>query len=513
MSAAPVLNSPSEQALVRRRAERLRRPPIPSLLGPLLLTPVVLLVHGFHPFANDAGIYVAGVLRALNPSLYPLNSVFVDAFRRHSIFAAAMAGAVRISHLPLPWVLLAAHLVSVFLFLTACRQLAIRLFGGEPASWCVLLLAAACFTLPVAGTALFVMDPYVTARSFSTPLSLMALAALLDRAWLRTAILLLLTALFHPLMAAYAAAVMVLDGLFAAERRRLALGCCGAALLAAAFGFTLAHRMPVWTAYRQVVSLPERNFLFLARWHWYEVLGLILPLALFASAAHKLGGTSRRGALCLTCLCVGTTSVLIAELFVPASGPFLLVPLQVLRSFHLIYVLGLVMCGGTLAKLVSGSRMIAALLVVLLFTGMGIAQRASWRGSDAIEWPGLKPANPYQQAFLWIRDHTPRDAVFAFNPRLVYLYGEDEQGFRAIAERDHLADDKDAGIVVVAPGLADRWASQRNAEVNVGGMTDAQRISALAPLGATWLLLPSDAKTEFPCPWQNSVARVCRVIR
>jgi hypothetical protein len=474
---------------------------------------VVLLVHGFHPFANDAGIYVAGILRMLHPGLYPLNSAFVETFARHSIFAAAIAAAVRVSHLALAWVLFSAHLLTIFLFLTASRQLAARLLGGERVQWYVLLLAAACFTLPVAGTALFVMDPYVTARSFSTPLSLMAVAASLDRAWLRTAALLAAAALFHPLMAGYAVVFIVLNSLIASGRRRLALAFCGAALFAAALAFALAHRMPVSAAYGQAVSLPERTFLFLARWRWYEVLGLVLPMALLAGGALRLGVTSRRGALCLACLYFGATSVVIAALFVPGAGPYLLVPMQVLRAFQLIYVLGIVLCGGILARLMSRSRVAAILLLGLLFAGMLAAQRVSWPGNRPIEWPGREPTNPYQQAFLWIRDHTPQDAVFAINPRLVYLPGEDEQGFRAIAERDQLADDKDAGVVVVAPWLADRWAARRNAQLNIDRMTDAQRMTALEPLGGSWLLLPPGSTTRFPCPWQNSVVRVCRLAR
>jgi hypothetical protein len=175
------------------------------------------------------------------------------------------------------------------------------------------------------------------------------------------------------------------------------------------------------------------------------------------------------------------------------------------------YALGIVLCGGVLAALWSRSRITAISLVVVLFAGMFAAQRLSWTGSNPIEWPGASPANPYQQAFLWIGDHTPRNAVFAFDPRLVYLPEEDEQGFRAIAERDHLADDKDAGIVAVIPRLADRWALQRNAELNINRMTDSERVATLTPLGATWLLLPPNAATELPCPWRNTVVVVCRI--
>jgi len=484
---------------------------IPLWLGPLLLTPVVLLVHGYHPFANDAGIYVTGVLHALDASLYPVNAAFVTAFARHSIFAGLMAGAVRLSHLGLEWILFAAHLASMVLFLTACGQLAVRIFDGQRERWCALLLAAACFTLPVAGTALFVMDPYVTARSFSTPLSLMAVAATLDRRWVRTAILLALAAFLHPLMAAYAVAFVLLQGLIAAGRTRLALGLCGTTMVAAALAFVFAHRVPISIAYRQAVLLPERRFLFLKRWRWYEVLGLALPMGLLALAAKKLGTRTRPGMLCLTCLFFGATSILIAAFFDPVSGPYLLARMQVLRSFHLIYGIGIVLCGGILASAMRRSQLGGWALVILLFAGMYVSQRLSWPGSQHVEWPGWVGVNPYQQAFLWIRDHTPRGAVFAFNPRLVYMPGEDEQSFRAIAERDHLADDKDAGVVAVAPGLADRWAAQRNAESGVDAMTDTERIAALAPYGVNWLLLGPGARTQFRCPYRSGVAMICEM--
>jgi hypothetical protein len=357
------------------------------------------------------------------------------------------------------------------------------------------------------------MDPYVTARSFSTPLSLMAIAACTDRARLRAVLLLILAALIHPLTAAYAAAFILLYALIDIGRIRLALAFCCTIFAVSGAAFLLAHRLPISTAYRQAVSLPPRTFLFLARWHWYEILGLILPLLLFALALTRFGVASRQGALCLTALLLGTTSILIAALFVPAAGPYPLVPFQVLRSFHLIYVLGVILWGGALARPASTSRITALFLLALLFAGMFSAQRLAWSGSNHIEWPGSPPANPYRQAFLWIRVNTPRNAVFAFNPVLVYLPEEDEQGFRAIAERDHLADDKDAGIVAVLPQLAGRWTLQRNAESDVDGMTDTERTSSLAPLGANWLLLQPSTATELPCPYRNGKVKVCRLAR
>lgn len=501
-------------AIATRARSRIRL--TPSAWACLLLTPAVLFVHGFHPFAGDAGLYVAGLRHLLDPSLYPLNAAFVTAFTHRSIFALAMAAFLRVTHLPLALALLMAHLFSIWLYLLACRRLALRLFACEAARMCAVLLAAACFTLPVAGTALVLMDPYVTARSFSTPVSLLAVAAALEPGGggrLRTVLLLALAVALHLLMGLYACAFVSLLALLATRRTGLALLACVAALAIAAAVFFPAHRGPVDPAYRQAVLLAPRSFLFLARWRWYEQLGLLLPLLFFAVGGRALPAADPRRFLCLAAVLFGATAILIAAIFVPAGGPYPLVPFQVLRSFHILYGAGLVLAAGPLATLLTRSRLAAAAFFIVLFAGMSLAEPLSWPACPRVEWPGAAPANPYRQAFLWIRGHTPPTAVFAFNPQLVYLPDEDEQGFRAIAERDHLADDKDAGVAVVIPSLASRWAAQRNAEVSLDPMTDTQRRAALLPLGATWLLLPPGAPTAFPCPWHNSVVQVCRLSR
>lgn len=497
-------------SLAGARRQRSFSAPLPVWL-PVLLTPVVLIVHGYHPFAGDAGIYVAGLRHLLDPSLYPVNSAFVAAFTHRSIFALAMAAVIRLAHLGLDWTLFLAHLLSIWLFLFACRQVALRLFERESQRACAVLLGAACFTLPVAGTALVLMDPYVTARSFSTPLSLLAIATCIDGAWFRTLLLLAFAVAIHPLMGAYACAFVFVLALIAARRIRVAVAVCVAAVAASAAAFVLAHGHPIDPTYRQAVLLAPHSFLFLARWHWYEDLGLFLPLLLFALAARGLKPADPRRLLCLTALLAGATAVLIAALFVPAAGPYPLVPFQILRSFHIVYAAGLVLAAGPVAMLFDRARVATAALLILLFAGMFLAEPLSWPACDRVEWPGRRVANPYAQAFVWIRAHTPRAAVFAFRPDLVYEPEEDEQGFRAIAERGQLADDKDAGIAVVVPALAARWAEQRNAELSIDAMTDQDRRATLLPLGATWILLPPQVSTGLRCPWKNSVLKVCRL--
>lgn len=508
----PLRTEPQPQTYrARRLSNRLPRalwPLTSSRIAPWVLTPLVLAVHGYHPFAGDAGIYTAGIRHILDPALYPLNAVFADAFTHLSVFAWTVAALVRITHLSLAWILLPLHLVSIWLFLAASNSLASRVFATQFDRWCAVALAGACCALPVAGTALVLMDPYVTARSFSTPLSLFAVAACLHGRWLRTALLVALAVVLHPLMGCYTVGFILLLSLMRANRIRAALIACAAAIALAGAACVFAHTVATSAAYQQAVELPQRSFLFVGRWHWYEVLGLVLPLMLFVLALGRFARATAIGALCLTCTLAGSVSTLIAALFVPPAGPYLLVPLQVLRAFHVIYAVGIVLSAGALGRF----RMAGGALLLLLFAGMFFAEPPTWPGCVRIEWPDTPPTNAFQQAFQWIDEHTPADAVFAFDPQFVYWPGEDEQGFRALTGRDHLADDKDAGVVAVLPSLAGRWAAQGNAELNIDTMSDDQRRSVLTAAGATWLLLPAGSPTDLSCPYRNSAVQVCELV-
>ena len=79
---------------------------------PLLLVSALTLfaaaVAGYHPFAEDGGLYLAGVNRLLDPALYPHATAFVLEPMRHSLFAPTVAAAVRLTRLPLP--IVAKHL-------------------------------------------------------------------------------------------------------------------------------------------------------------------------------------------------------------------------------------------------------------------------------------------------------------------------------------------------------------------------------------------------------------------
>ena len=88
-----------------------------------LLTAGALLVEGYHPFAEDAEIYLPGVEKILHPELFPLGREFFLAHARLTLFPNAVALFLRLTHLPLETGLCLWHLASIYLLLLACWEL------------------------------------------------------------------------------------------------------------------------------------------------------------------------------------------------------------------------------------------------------------------------------------------------------------------------------------------------------------------------------------------------------
>ena len=241
---------------------------------------------------------------------------------------------------------------------------------------------------------------------------------------------------------------------------------------------------------------------------------MLVPLCLLSVAAFRLRLSNVAGRLCAACVFAGTTSLVCSALFVHPSGPGLLARLQMLRMFQLIYIVGVLLLGcgiGTffVKKGRAGVRSESARWRRLRPRCFSSRQR---RLDTPIIWScPAKPRNAYEQAFLWIRDNTPRTAVFAADPMLVFAPGEDEQNFRAMAERSVLADYKDEGLALVFPKDAADWYEQFDAQTGIASMSDAERVARLMPLGASWMVLPASAKTAMPCPYRNDVVSVCRL--
>jgi hypothetical protein len=474
----------------------------------LLLLPLIPLIHGYHPWSDDAAIYISGLLRMIHPSLYPGDSAFVLAHTRVSAFSHILSGVIGGFRFPVAPSLLVAWLLSTFLFLYACRRLAVRVFDNDQVSWTAVFFAAACFTLPVAGTALFVMDPYLTARSFSTPFSLLAVVAALDRRWPRTAFWVVLTAIMHPQMASYLIGFLVVLHLIDKGRWRRAIALSLLGILGCGALWLATLHAPVTAAYREAVL--SRSYFFPSHWSWYEDVGLIAPLLLLALTWRKCGSQQPAGKIAAASLLLGAATCVAAFLFVHPQGPYLLARIQLLRSFQLIYTLGLILLGGAIGTVfLYRFRWLPPLLFLVAAAGMFVAEIQTYSGSAHIEWPGSAPVSPWSRALVWIHDQTPENAVFAVSPTLLASPAEDLAGFRARTERSVLVDNKDEGVASIFPAVAPAWKERSIAEHGLDRMSPAERAARLSPWGVTWLVLPSSAANSLTCPYRNAAVAVC----
>ncbi|MEO6923515.1 MAG: hypothetical protein ABI142_06795 [Bryocella sp.] len=491
------------------------------------LTIAVLVVHGYHPLAEDGGLYLAGVEYTLDPRLFPHYTQFVTEHLRFSVFAVVVAGVVRATHLSMAAVVFALELVSIFSTLAGARAIARRVFVSDLAQLGAVSLLAAWWTLPVAGTSLMLMDPYVTARSFTMPLSLFAIALAMDgwasrRSVLLCGVCLLVAFVLHPLMAAIALGfVLVLwsqEVVAIRSRRRNAVLLLLATLVLA--GIVQAMGPPESAALK--AAIVTRYYWFLSQWQWYELLGVLAPPLIF-TALLRWGRLRESGrVLCFAASAAGGIAVCVAMGFAREDmAVHAVARLQPLRVYVLVYAVMALLLGGVFvermqrrnAQWMMRAAPFAAIAVISAV--MGWVQRETFPASIHLEVPWRAEANPnpWVQAFLWGRENTPLDAVFALDAKYVNRDGEDAQTFRAIARRSAVPDySKDGGEAAITPSLAEVW--QRGAAVQKGlsAQTDAVRDANLQETGATWVVLLVNAPTLHACPYRNDTVKVCSLV-
>ena len=156
-----------------------KHPSFPRARRILLLLAIsffAILVHGYHMGTDDAAIYAPGIERAADPSLFPFGSEFFMHHAGLSVFPHLVAALTWVTRLPIEWSMLLWFGLAQFLLLCAAYEVARQRFRSERARWASVGLLAALLNVPVAGTALIIADPYLTARSLSTPLVLMSTA-------------------------------------------------------------------------------------------------------------------------------------------------------------------------------------------------------------------------------------------------------------------------------------------------------------------------------------------------
>jgi hypothetical protein len=486
----------------------------------LLLTAGALLVHGYHPYAEDAEIYLPGVEKILHPQLFPAGQEFFASHASLTIFPNLIAFFLRVTHLPMETGLFLWHMLSIFVLLLACWELSCKCFPSTRARWCAVGLIAALLTIPVAGTALYIMDQYLNPRNLAAFAGIFAVTRTLEKKYVWAGLWLAFAGSVHPLMAAFAfsyCALLVVMGLPGVEkfavRSRGSEAFCIAGGVGCLLPFGISLDPPTSRAYHEAAM--RHGFHYVQLWQWYEVLGAVAPLVLLVWFARI---AVARQWLDLNRLCralvVYNLVYFLAALVVDLPARFeSLARLQPLRSLHLLYMLMFVVMGGLAGEFVLKNRVWRWMaLFVPLSAGMFVAQRAMFPASAHIEWPGTAPKNPWAQAFVWIRDNTPEDAEFALDPSFLQLPGEDGTGFRCLTERSRLADSfKDSGAVSMFPPLAEEWWAQVQDQTPWKDFRVADFAQLKKKYGVSWVVVQQPGVDGLSCAYQNTAVRVCRL--
>jgi hypothetical protein len=484
--------------------------PIIEIVG---LTAIALLIGGYHAGVEDAEIYAPAARKFLDPNLYPFATEFFLSHGHLSLFGPILAATAKITHMSMDWTMFAWYVVTLFGTLASCWLLVTACFSSPRARWTAMLVTTAVLTMPATNTGLLLVDPYVTARSFSTPLTLFALASLVEARYARLVVAVVVTALIHPQMAVY---MIFLTGVIWTTRRAkpvlrepVAVPVSGIAILPT--GFNLA---PATEPYRE--ALYSRDYFFLYNWSWYHWLGMVAPLAILAWFwKSDLRGT--RPAFRLVSLALipfGLLSIAAALLLCSSPDFEMFVRLQPLRSFHLITLVFVLLLAGVGGEYLAKERKwVPAALFVPLAIGMFFVARATYPNSPQIEFPSETSSNPWVNTLLWIRHNTPQNAVFAVDSRYFKENVVDVHGFRATSERSALADYyKDSGVVSLFPELAEEWKQMSNATYGLNRFSLAQfRTLRQEYPEVSWTVIHGSAPAGLNCPYQKDSFSVCRM--
>jgi hypothetical protein len=477
----------------------------------VLLSLGALLVEGYHPGVEDDAVYLSAIQRQLKPAAYPHDYQLFTLQMQASVFDKMMAGWVRWTHMPLAVSDLLGQFLAAFFLLWGCWRIARRCFPTEAGQWAGVALVAVLFSLPVAGTALYIFDQYLHPRAIATALILAAIVAVLERRWVMSAVLLALAVVMHPIMGAFGVSYCAILWLAQARRpwtarpARVAVAAVG--VLPA---WVFEKPSPAWRT-----ALATHDYCFLGRWTWYEWLGAIAPIFILGAMA-RWARRADRAAMARLAGCAAAFAafqLIVACVIMLTPALVRLVPMQPMRYLHLVYILMAVLGGGLIGeRLLRRHAWRWLVLFVPLAAGMYWAQRRLFPGTEHLELPGVVSRNPWREAFAWIRVNTPQDAYFALDPDYMELPEEDFQSFRALAERSELADwVKDSSVAAQVPELAPLWLRQTQAARGWKHFGKDDFLRLQREFGIDWIVVQGQGVPGIACPYVRDGVAVCRL--
>jgi hypothetical protein len=484
-----------------------------------LLAAFTFVLMGYHPGLEDDSFYLAAIKWRLHPALFPHDADFFRVQFQATIFDKLIASSIRLTHLPVAWGVLLWQMAAIFFLLYSGWRIARRCFATPEAQWAATALVGVLLSMPIGGIAINMADQYLHPRGIAAALILAAVVAVIDRYLWLAGILLAVAFSIHAIMASFGISfgLFLLWQLRSQQRHNIP----AATALLIPLGWLFEPGSESW---RQAAA--TRGFYDLGRWHWYEWLGVFAPLVILFVMVRffRPPAVSDHS----TVLVPFVTALLYYGVFQTVVGLVIMLPpsLERLRPFepmrylHLLYILFFLIGGGLLGEYLLRRHVYRWLLLfVPLSAGMLYAQLRMYSDSPHLELPFVEQQSQWVQAFEWIRQNTSPEALFAIDPHYEALDGEDQHGFRALAERSVLADyEKDGGMAARVPTIAPRWLKEVTALNGWRNFGPADFRRLKNEFGVTWVVL-SNEDTEFQtapadamtCQYENQGVKVCRL--
>ena len=473
------------------------------------LTVAAILLHGYYYGIEDQTLYLPAIAQALDPTLFPHDAVFFQTEARFTLFDETVAALIRVSRLSTESVVFFGYIASLLATLRACQRLARHAFNDRRAEWAGLLALVILLPFPVAGTRIGLIEWYLHPRA--PAMACMLWAAVFAMEGNAVSILMVgAAAVFHPLVALWGVAHV------AFQARRIKLQYLVPALLVSFMTgcASSVSRLPRWeTAYWRDALTPEYfDIRYPINWPWFEWVGALTPLAVLAVMAWD---ARRRGA--------GSLANISGRLFL--SGAFGIVlavaltlspsrrlPLQPMRELHMVYFVTIVLAGAALEQRFLRTFAFGRTLFFAAITVAVLVGQPRFPSSPRIEWPWRPPGNPWSQAFLWAREHTPVDALFALDPFYMRRTTADTHSFRALAHRSMMAEAvHDLAPAAMSPTLGARWMRESEDLASWRRFTNADFKRLADKYGVGWVVVSQPHLPELTCPYENRDVAVCRV--
>ena len=147
------------------------------------------------------------------------------------------------------------------------------------------------------------------------------------------------------------------------------------------------------------------TYYYIYKWTWYEWLGALAPLVFFWvlwRIARKRGETLL-ARFAAAVFAYGVFQQVLAMAMLCPSSLVRLTPLQPMRYLHLLYFLFMMTAGACWGNLSEAKRVALGGVPACLQRLHVCLAAGGFGGSEHLELPGRAPANPWLQAFAWIR--------------------------------------------------------------------------------------------------------------